>query len=165
MRNSIKELKKYHLTHIVGADINIGCNDYNQNIIETGMTAIDCLIKGFIKLDRSLALDLMTQCQDLGDINQIVFKCDKKSLDIIKSVKIQLSGSLLEIYPHYSTTRIDLLSFTGESVISAINDGYDKSYCRFWWVGDSSLCDGIELIEECNEIITCKSNVCCPKDV
>lgn len=165
MRNSIKALKKYHITHIVGADINIGCNDYNQNIIQTGMTAIDCLIKGFIKLDRTLSLDIVCHYEDNPKYNQIVFKCNKSNLDIIREVKTKLDNSMLEIYPHYSINKIDLMNFTSDQIIEAIKLGYENSYCRFWWIGEVSLCDRIDKIEDCDKIITCNSNGCCAKDL
>lgn len=145
MKNCIKALDNFHITHVVGSDINVGCKDYNQNIVETGITALDCLIKGFIKLDRTVALDLIRKTNVIP--NQITFKGDKKSLDIIKFVKTKLNNSLLEVYPHYSLERLNLSSFEGQEIADKIQEGYENTYCRFWWIGDKDLCNEIELYD------------------
>ena len=80
------------------------------------------------------------------------FVCNYDNLECVKVIQSKIKYSMLELYPTQSFD-IDIVSFNGDDVISAVHKAYANCRCRIWWLSDDTICNS----EICDILDMCKS--------
>lgn len=144
--------EKLHMIYVNGynveADTTPGeiVNEFN---IFSGSTSVtEHIVRGFMLHDRISAVNII-KSRGTGNLNY--FDTDIRHLsEIMYRLEEKTAESLIEIYPKNCYT-IDLVSFTGATVIESID--YAKKFLglRIWWNGDKTLFDDYSFEENMPE--------------
>lgn len=136
-RNKNKDL---HIIYVNGynieADTTPGEIVDEFNIFNGSTSVTEHLLRGFMIQDRITAFNIIKNHQDkelhyyetsIKYLNLVLFRLEHETL-----------ASLLEIYPK-SCNSIDLVSFTGDTVLEAINYAEENLGLRMWWHGPNDI--------------------------
>lgn len=142
-----------HIIYINSVDLSNHNNKLLNNIIDTVKEVTGNMVRASTVNDRLAGYKLLRYYPGL--MNKENFVCTYENLERIKFVQTKIKYSMLEIYPHVES-QINIINFTGEEIVKAIHEVYDKCRCRFWWLSSDELCPNEEDLEISHIIKLCQ---------
>lgn len=129
-----------HIIYVNGYDIEVDTTPGEIvdefNIFNGSTSVTEHLLRGFMIQDRITAFNII---KNRRDTTLHYYETTIKNLEIVISrLENETSESLIEIYPKLCNS-IDLVSFTGETVLEAINYAEENLGLRIWWHGASDI--------------------------
>jgi predicted acylesterase/phospholipase RssA len=119
-----------HITYINPTDLSSSKLRPCNNVMDNWRQATKDIVTFHSVTDRLAGYDLIRTLSE--NVHQETFLCNYKNLTIIKKLRNYISYSMLEIYPLESIS-VNIVGFSGEEVVDAIHEAYNKCKCHFWW--------------------------------
>lgn len=124
-------IRGIHIVYVNSFDMNEIRQAECNNVVDMYRQATRDIVRSQIIMDRVCAHRLINAYAG-GELGYTEFRCNDACLALFFYVRQNLSCSLLEIYPVVNS-EINLLNFTGETVLKAMNQVYDYCMCKLWW--------------------------------
>lgn len=125
--------KPLHLFYINNTNLNGLYGGKCHNVMDTWTQAVHNVIKSQIIVDRYCAYDIIKSLN--GHVHNTSFSCNHHNLKNLLELQEHSKYTFTELYPN-ENIEIDITNFTGDDVVNAIHNVYDKCHCRLWWTGN-----------------------------
>lgn len=120
-----------HLVYVNSVDLSSPNLTHCNNVIDIWRQATYNLVRSQTVHDRLSCYSLL-RCRP-GIINKCEFKCNYENMQKVKEIQSRCMYSMLEIYPA-KTYEVCIDNFNGDDVIKKMEQAYEDSRCRFWWI-------------------------------
>ena len=120
-----------HMIYVNSVDLSRPINKPIHNVIDTWRQATSDLIRSQTVIDRLAGYEIL-RCHP-GTMHKNEFKCNYDNLLHVKEIQQHVRYSFLEIYP-IQNYEINIASFNGTDVVTAIHAAYNNCRCRMWWL-------------------------------
>lgn len=150
-----------HIVYVNSVDLSCPSLKPCHNVLDTWRQATHDLVRSQTVIDRLSGYELL-RCQP-GAMNKREFICNYENMERVKQIQSKVSYSMLEVYPT-ECFDVNIVSFTGDDVISAIRKAYGKCKCRLWWLTPiNNICyeDVCDLLSKCSELPLDSNNTYC----